>query len=114
MAWPRVNCSVALIVYQVPVTSTGSLNVIETFEARATLLHRRWGWWSSPTVRRHRRRCYAGFGVAAAKSAASLSVSCAPFPARSAANVVPSVGAVPLPSKKFVFPIAHQIKDPGE
>ena len=92
------------IVYQVPVTSTGSLNVIETFEcARDT---RRTGGGAveltdgaaSPTT------LLRGFGVAAAKSAALLSVSCAPFPARSAASVVPSVGAAPLPSKKFAFP----------
>ena len=92
------------IVYQVPVTSTGSLNVIETFEARATpvapavgLLELTDGAASPTTLLR-------GFGVAAAKSAALLSVSCAPFPARSAASVVPSVGAAPLPSKKFAFP----------
>jgi hypothetical protein len=93
--------------YQEPVTSTDSLNVIETFapgttpaaplagEVDVTDGARSAGQvWKAETVLR-------GAGATAVKSAPLLSVSMQPAPLRCADVVFESVGAADVPSKKF-------------
>src|SRR5919199_3402542 len=95
--WPPLELQV--IEYQLPVTFTGSLNVIVTSELSATLpapsagfvLETTGAW--SPLLR--------GFGAPTVKSALLLSVSTVPPPFRSAAVVLLSV-AVGSVSEQFV------------
>ena len=90
------------IEYHAPVTLTGSLKVIETFESTGTLA----GAVGRGRSRRRAapgRRSSAGRARPMAKSAALLSVSVAPPPFRSAEVVLESV-AVGAVSEQFAEP----------
>src|SRR5687768_10757971 len=99
-----VSLDEQLMMYQLPTKFTGSLKVMTTFASRATPVAPAMGpveltdGAASPTT------LLCGFGVAAVKSAALLSVSVWPLLRRIAANVALNVGAAPAPSKKFAFP----------
>ena len=98
------------IEYQLPVTLTSSLNVIDTFAVAATpvapaagVVEATFGAFSAS------QKCTAlavvrGVGAAAVKSAPLSSVSAQPSAFRIAAVVFVSVGAAAAPSKKFAFP----------
>jgi hypothetical protein len=98
------------IVNHVPVTSTGSLKFIVILEFRETLVAPLIGvvldtlGATSPTQGLNGELVLRGFGVAATKSDALLSVSMHPPSFRKAAVVFDRVGAAPAPSKKFALP----------
>jgi len=91
-----------------PLTVTGSLKVMPMLASSGTPV--------APSAGRVEATCgpvahgasgddvLRGAGAPAAKSAALLSVSVQPPSARKAAVVLLSVGAAPLPSKKFAVP----------
>src|SRR5438876_11432629 len=95
------------IEYQLPVTSTGSVNVMETFAFTATsvapfagLVLAIAGAVSPPQMKTGLRRVR-GAGAPAVKSAPLLSVSWQPEFLRESAVVFEIVGAAAAPSKKF-------------
>jgi hypothetical protein len=98
------------IEYHVPLTFTGSLNVIETLLLTSTPVAPEAGFVLATVGAASEGHVMLivssvrGFGAPTAKSEALLSVSTQPSPARKTAVVFDGAGVAPAPSKKFAFP----------